>query len=126
MNNRILRVNEDIQRELSSLLRSIKDPRIKNQGIISITAVDTAGDLGQAKVYLSVYNLQSEKDFMAGLKSASGHLRYELGKVLSLRHTPELKFILDNSIEHGAKITSILGNLEITEPQSPPTEESKE
>lgn len=108
MNNRILRINEDIQRELATLLRGIKDPRIKNQGMISVTAVDTSSDLGQAKVYLSVYNLQSRKEFLAGLKSAAGHLRYELGHALSLRHTPELKFEIDESIERGARINELL------------------
>ena len=115
MTNRIFRINEDIQRELAALLRNIKDPRIKKQGMISITAVNTSGDLGQAKVYLSVYNLQSAKEFKDGLKSASGHLRYELGKALSLRHTPELKFILDESIERGAKINAMISTLDIAE-----------
>ena len=109
----ILRINEDIQRELSVLLRNIKDPRIK-QGMISITSVDTTSDLSKAKVYLSVYNLQSQKDFMKGLKSAAGHLRYELGRALSLRHTPELIFQLDESLERGANISSILNTLEIS------------
>jgi len=109
----ILRINEDIQRELSMLLRNIKDPRV-NQGMISITSVDTSGDLGQAKVYLSVFNLKSQKDFMSGLKSASGHLRYELGRALSLRHTPQLIFELDGSLERGANITSILNTLDIS------------
>jgi len=112
MSKSILRINEDIQRELSALLRNIKDPRI-NQGMISITAVDTTGDLSQAKVYLSVYDLKSKKDFQKGLKSASGHLRYELGRALKLRHTPQLQFELDESIERGANIASILNELDI-------------
>ena len=113
MSKSLFRINEDIQRELSVLLRNIKDPRV-NQGLISITAVETSGDLGQAKVYLSVYDLQSKKEFMKGLKSASGHLRYELGRALSLRHTPQLQFELDKSLERGASIATILNNLEIT------------
>jgi len=112
MSKSILRINEDIQRELSALLRDVKDPRI-NQGMISITSVDTSGDLGQAKIRLSVYGLESKKDFMKGLKSASGHLRYELGRALNLRHTPQLQFELDKSIERGAKIASILNDLDI-------------
>ena len=98
---------------LSALLRNIKDPRI-NQGMISITSVNTSGDLSQAKVYLSVYDLKSKKEFMKGLKSASGHLRYELGRALSLRHTPQLLFELDSSLERGANIASILNNLDIS------------
>jgi len=112
MSKSILRINEDIQRELSALLRDIKDPRI-NQGMISITAVDTTSDLNQAKVFLSVYDLKSKKDFEKGLKSAAGHLRYELGRALSLRHTPQLIFELDKSLEHGANISSILNTLDI-------------
>ena len=117
MSKSILRINEDIQRELSALLRNIKDPRI-NQGMISVTAVDTSGDLSYAKVYLSVYNLKSKADFKKGLKSASGHLRYELGRALSLRHTPELQFELDKSLEHGANIASILNNLDVSAPDN--------
>ena len=112
MSKSILRINEDISRELSALLRNIKDPRV-NQGMISITAVETSNDLSVSKVYLSVLNLNSRDDFMKGIKSASGHLRFELGRALSLRHTPQLVFELDKSLEHGAKINSILSELEI-------------
>ena len=129
MSKSILRINEDIQRELSVLLRNIKDPRI-NQGMISITAVDTTSDLSQAKVYLSVYDLKSKTDFFKGLKSASGHLRYELGRALSLRHTPQLQFELDKSLERGANIASILSNLDISHDEEAenmiPAEESDE
>ena len=112
--NKIGRINEDIQRVMATLLRSIKDPRI-NQGMISVTAVDTTGDLRYAKVFLSVYDLKSEKDFLKGLKSASGYLRRELGQSLDLRYTPELQFELDKSIERGVRINSILNTLEIDE-----------
>ena len=126
MSKSILRINEDIQRELSMLLRNIKDPRI-NQGMISITKVDTSGDLGVAKVYLSVYDLKSKTDFLKGLKSASGHLRYELGQALKLRHTPKLQFELDKSLERGANIASILNNLDISHDEDDaPSEESDE
>jgi len=111
---KIQRINEDIRRELSALLREIKDPRI-NRGMISITAVDTSRDLGQSKIYLSVLDIESKKDFIKGLKSATGYLRFELGQALSLRHTPELQFILDESLERGARISSILNDLEIPE-----------
>jgi len=113
MSKSILRINEDISRELSVILRNIKDPRV-NQGMISVTNVDTSGDLGKAKIYLSVYDLKSSKDFLKGLKSASGHIRYELGRALSLRHTPQLQFELDKSLERGANIASILNNLDIS------------
>ncbi|MDR2589853.1 MAG: 30S ribosome-binding factor RbfA [Oscillospiraceae bacterium] len=111
MSKTIQRINEDIHRELSALLRNVKDPRVK-QGMISITAVNTTNDLSKSKVYLSVYGLKSQKEFNKGLKSAAGHLRYELGKALKLRHTPKLIFHLDDSIEHGAKINSLLSDLD--------------
>ena len=112
--NKIQRINEDIQRVLASRLRDIKDPRVK-QGMISVTAVDTTSDLRYAKVFLSVFGLQSEREFMKGLKSAAGYLRHEIGQTLSLRYTPELQFELDKSIEHGARINNILSDLEIPE-----------
>jgi ribosome-binding factor A len=114
------RINEDIQRVLSTLLRNIKDPRVK-QGIISVTAVDTTSDLRHAKVFLSVYDLQSEKEFKKGLKSASGFLRRELGQSLNLRYTPQLQFELDKSLERGARINTLLSELDI-----PPDEEVEE
>ena len=114
MTNKIFRINEDIQRVMATLLRGIKDPRV-NQGMISVTAVDTTSDLRHAKVFLSVLGLKSEKDFLKGLKSASGYLRRELGQSLSLRYTPELQFELDKSIERGVRINSILNTIEIAD-----------
>jgi len=113
-NNKIERINEDIQRVLSTLIRNMKDPRIR-QGMISITSVDTTGDLRIAKVYVSAFDIKSEKEFLQALKSASGYLRRELGQVLDLRYTPELQFELDKSMERGARINTILANLDITE-----------
>jgi ribosome-binding factor A len=115
-NNKIARINEDIQRVLSALLRNVKDPRVQ-QGLLSVTAVDTTNDLRFSKVYLSVMGLQSEKELKKGLKSASGYLRHELGNTLQLRYTPELLFELDRSIEHGANISRILNALEESAPQ---------
>jgi len=117
LSNKIERINDDIQRVISSLLRNIKDPRVK-QGMISVTSVETSSDLSQARVFLSVFGLKSEKEFAKGLKSASGFLRRELGNSLSLRHTPLLIFELDHSIEHGAKINSILNTLDIPEDET--------
>ena len=110
--NKIQRVNEDIHRVLSALLRNSKDPRL-SRGVVSITAVDTTGDLRRSNIYISAYGLESERDFLRALKSASGYLRRELGAALSLRYTPELVFHLDKSIERGAKINEILGGLDI-------------
>ena len=110
--NRIQRINEDVQRCLSGLIREIKDPRV-NQGMISITGVDVTGDLRWCKVYISVLGLESEKEFLKGLRSASGWLRKELGHALSLRYTPELVFQLDKSIEYGAHINTVINELDI-------------
>jgi ribosome-binding factor A len=107
------RQNEDIARMLATLIRNVKDPRV-NQGLLSITAVETTGDLRYSNVYLSVLGLKSEKELMKGLKSASGYLRHELGSALELRYTPELIFHLDKSIEHGATINKILSGLDVS------------
>lgn len=112
---RIGRINDDIQRILADRLRQVKDPRVSGQGMITITRVDTTGDLRYAKVWLSVYGLKDEKEFKKGLKSASGWLRRELGSTLKLVYTPELVFEVDHSIEYGAKISGILDNLNIPE-----------
>ena len=111
-NNRLARTNDDIQRVLSELLRNVKDPRVQ-QGMISVTRVETTGDLRYAKVWLSVYGMKDEKEFKRGLKSASGWLRRELGSTLNLRYTPELVFELDHSIEYGAHISQVIESLDI-------------
>ncbi len=108
----LARINDDIQLVISKLLREIKDPRI-NQGMISVTRVETTGDLKFSKIWLSIMGLQNEKEFKKGLKSASGWLRRELGNSLKLRNTPELVFEIDHSIEYGAHINEIISNLDI-------------
>lgn len=108
----LARINDDIQLVISKLLREIKDPRI-NQGMISVTRVETTGDLKFSKIWLSIMGLENEKEFKKGLKSASGWLRRELGNSLKLRNTPELVFEIDHSIEYGAHINEIINNLDI-------------
>lgn len=109
--NKLARTNDDIQFVLSKLLREVKDPRVQ-QGMISVTRVETTGDLRYSKVWVSVMGLQDEKEFKKGLKSASGWLRRELGSSLNLRYTPELIFEVDHSIEYGAHINELLNSLE--------------
>ena len=104
--NRINRINEDIQRELASLIRTVKDPRV--HGLISITRVDTTTDLRYCRVYGSVLDHSDVKEVVKGLKSAAGYLRRELGRVLTLRYTPELQFIEDDSIERGVRMVSMI------------------
>lgn len=108
--NRIGRINEEIQRELSDLIRSLKDPRV--QTLISITRVDTTPDLRYSKIYISVMDEEKQKDAMRGLKSAGGWLRRELGSSLQLRYTPELVFELDDSLKYGAHMFDLLEKLE--------------
>ena len=110
--NRIGRINEEIQRELSDQLRRLKDPRVSQVGMVSITRVDTTGDLRYARVYISVLDKSQEKEVLKGLKSAAGFLRRELGHTLQLRYTPELQFIGDDSIQHGAHILEMLRQVE--------------
>ena len=122
-NNRLARPNDDSQRVLSELLRNVKDPRVQ-QGMISVTRVETTGDLRYAKVWLSVYGMQDEKEFRRGLKSASGWLRRELGNSMSLRYTPELVFELDHSIEYGAHINRLISDLDIHREEEEAEEDS--
>lgn len=118
--NRIGRINEEIQRELASLIRSVKDPRVT--GMISVTAVDTTPDLKFAKIYISVLDKTDCEQVLKGLKSASGYLRRELGRALQLRYTPELTFVRDDSIDQGAHILDLLRNPEVVKPANPANE----
>ena len=108
--NRIGRINEEIQRELSSLIRTVKDPR--GHGLVSITAVDTTPDLRYAKIFVSVLDKSDVKEVVKGLRSAGGYLRRELGRSLQLRYTPELTFVADDSIAEGAHILELIEKLD--------------
>ena len=107
---RMGRINEEIQRTLAGLIRTVKDPRV--QGLISVTAVDTTADLKYAKVYISALDHSDVDQVIRGLKSASGYLRRELGHTLSLRATPELTFIRDDSMRKGAHILELMEGLD--------------
>ena len=113
MNNRIERTNDDIRYVLSQLLPRVKDPRVQQGGLISITRAEVTGDLRYCKVWVSVLGELNEKDFKKGLKSAAPWLRHELGSALDLRYTPELIFELDKSIAHGAHINALIEKLDI-------------
>ena len=115
--NRIGRINEEIQRELASLIPTVKDPRVT--GLISVTAVETTPDLRFAKVYVSMLDKSSASEVVKGLKSAAGYLRRELGSALNLRHTPQLMFEEDHSIDKGAHILELLRNPEVVKPANP-------
>ena len=114
---RIGRINEEIQKELAAQIRTLKDPRVQ-EAMISITGVETTGDLRYAKVYISVLEKERGKDVLKGLKSAGGFLRRDLGKKLQLRYTPELVFSLDDSIDKGAKMYALLNSLQEKEAEA--------
>ena len=113
MNNKLERTNEDVRYVLSQLLPRVKDPRVQQGGLISITRAAVTGDLRYCKVYVSVLGELNEKEFKRGLKSAAPWLRHELGSALDLRYTPELIFELDKSIEHGARMSALIDALEL-------------
>ena len=106
------RINDEMKKELSAVLREVKDPRISD-AFISITAVEVTGDLKFAKVYYSAM-MGDKREVALGLKSSAGYIRREIAHRLNLRMTPEFSFYEDHSIEHGAKISKLLNGIEIT------------
>ena len=108
--NRILLINEEIQKELSSLLRTVKDPRVQDV-MISITRVATTPDLRYTKVFVSFLQEDKSQEAMKGLKSAAGYLRRQLGTNLRLRYAPEIVWALDDSITYGAKMLNLINSL---------------
>lgn len=106
--DRISRISEEVKREISSIiLNDIKDPRLPK--FVSVVTANVSKDLRHAKVYISVFGNEEEKaSAMEALKSASGFIRREIGQRLSLRYTPELNFVLDDSIEHGINISKLI------------------
>ena len=106
-----MRINEEVHRELSNIIRSeIKDPRINP--MTSVVAVEVAPDLKSAKAYISVLgDEKSQKDTLAGLTSAEGYIRRELAKSVNLRNTPQIRFIMDQSIEYGVNISKMIDDV---------------
>lgn len=109
------RINQEVQRELSSLLqREVKDPRIAP--MTSISAVEVTPDLKNAKVYVSVFGSEEAKEAtMKGIKSAAPFLRSQLAKNLNLRNTPELRFLADDSIAYGVRMTGLIESMQTSE-----------
>ncbi|BAY96836.1 ribosome-binding factor A [Tolypothrix tenuis PCC 7101] len=116
-NRRVSRVAELIKREVSQmLLNGIKDDRV-GTGMVSVTDVDVSGDLQHAKIYVSIYGTEEAKaETMAGLKSATGYVRSELGARVRLRRTPEVIFIEDRSLERGTRVLTLLNQLKSDRP----------
>lgn len=115
--HRAERLAELIKEELSELLqREIKDPRI---GFASITRVNVSRDMSHVKIYVSILGDEhQQQDTMKGLESAKGFIRSELGKRIRLRHTPELHFVADTSLEEGARILSLLNQIQHSEKEN--------
>ncbi len=111
-NYRKARINDEVKKELSLVIRELKDPRISD-AFVSITAVEVSGDLKFAKAYYSVMQ-GDKKEVSKALKSSAGFIRREIARRLNLRMTPEFSFYEDHSIEHGAHISKLLGGIEIT------------
>lgn len=120
---RLSRLTEDIHRELTDIMRSLKDPRIG--GLLSIVKVDLSNDLSHCKVYISsVEGLEATKGAVAGLTSAAGFIRREINLRLDMRRSPAFHFIPDDSIQHSADIAKLLGELEAK--KSPASQEPSE
>lgn len=106
---KIDRITSDVQLALSEMFRELKDPRISQ--LLSIVKVNVSGDLSYATVYVSaIEGSEATESSVKGLKSAAGYLRRELGRRLSLRKVPELRFIADDSIERSAHISKIINS----------------
>ena len=116
------RINEEMQKELTMILRRVKDPRV-SEAFISITAADCTPDLKYAKIYYSVMG-GDQKEVAKGLKAATGFIRRELASSLNLRITPELTFLADDSVAYGAHIASILNTLDIKPEEDEDEEEA--
>ena len=105
------RINGEVQKELSNIIRNeIKDPRIGM--MTSVTAAEVAPDLKTCKVYISVFgDDEAKKETIRGLKSAEGYIRRQLARTVNLRNTPEIRFILDQSIEYGVTMTKLIDDV---------------
>ena len=109
--HRMERTTEDIRREITAILREVKDPRA--QGLISVVRVEVTNDLSYCTVYVSAMEgMETAENAVKGLKSAAGYVRRELGNRLKLRHVPEMIFKATDSIEYSANISRILHDLE--------------
>ena len=105
------RTGEDILRELTAILRTVKDPRVAGK-MLSIVRVDVTKDMSYATVFISAMEgMDAARDAVHGLQSAAGYMRRELGSALRMRYTPELRFVADDSIAYSAEISATLHKL---------------
>ena len=120
------RINGEVKRELSNIIRGeIKDPRINPR--TSVVEVEVAPDLKTAKAYISVLgDEQSQKDTLAGLKSAEGYIRRALARTINLRNTPEIRFVMDQSIEYGVNMSKLIDDVNRKEHEGEENDQSGE
>lgn len=120
------RINGEVKRELSNIIRGeIKDPRINP--MTSVVEVEVAPDLKTAKAYISVLgDEQSQKDTLAGLRSAEGYIRRALAKSVNLRNTPEIRFVVDQSIEYGVNMSKLIDDVNRREHEGDENDQSGE
>lgn len=107
------RLSEELKKEISRIIRTMKDPRL---GFVSVIKVDVDADMSSAKIYVSHFGSGAFADSMAALKKGSGYIRSELAKALKTRTVPQLIFVEDHSIEEGFKITEILNDYNSSHP----------
>ena len=114
---RVARLNEQLKRELSELIRSqVRDPRV---GVVTVTAVEMASDLGSARVFVRIIGDEAEfKETLAGLEAAAPFLRGLLGRILHIRRIPELRFREDRSMEHARRIEQLLSEVDVPEEET--------
>lgn len=109
--HRIGRTSEDIKREITAIIRELKDPRV-NGKMITVVRLDVSNDLSFVKVFISALEgIETAKKAVEGLTCATGRIRGEIGRRLHLRKTPEIKFVADDSVEHGMKIFKMLDDI---------------
>ncbi|MBQ8006005.1 MAG: 30S ribosome-binding factor RbfA [Clostridia bacterium] len=108
------RINDEMLKEIAMILREVKDPRVAN-AFVSVTAAEVTPDLKYAKIYYSYLRGDDPKEVAKGLKTASGYIRSQIAQRMNLRITPELTFVHDNSIKHGAHIATLLEGITFTD-----------
>ena len=118
------RINDEMQSAVASILREVKDPRVKD-AFVSVTGAEVTADLKYAKIFYSALRGE-DKEIAKGLKSSAPFIRGEIARRLNLRITPELTFLVDESIAHGAHIASLLSGLTYSDDESEEAEDGNE
>ena len=120
------RINDSVMQEVSLILRDVKDPRVSD-GLITVTGADVSADLKYAKIFYSSFSGE-DKETKLGLRSAAGFIRGQLAHRLNLRVTPELTFVYDHSVQHGAHIAELLNRIDADRPaeEEPEDEDDRE